>query len=330
MAVEIRDKVAVVTGAASGIGRAAAIALAEAGANVVLADLDDAGLEEVRNEVEGRGRKAIAVHTDVSKVENVQSLFDQSVHALGRVDILMNNAGVRLDDAPVDKYTLADWQWIVGVNIWGVINGVTVFLPHMLERGSGHIVNTASLAGIVGGLDSIPYTTTKFAVVALSQGLAIQLKRRGIGVSVLVPGVVVTGMGNNSRFIPFEDGLDDARRMIRDSVVNAMSQEIPEQAKDAVIPAEQAAAAVVRAIRENIFMVHTHEAQRNVMEQLAALQVKNPGAVVDMWAELKAQAEESFLDLMSGKLDLQAEMAKTRPTLQETVAAYFPEVAHST
>jgi NAD(P)-dependent dehydrogenase (short-subunit alcohol dehydrogenase family) len=329
MAVEIRDKVAVVTGAASGIGRAAAIALAEAGANIVLADVDDAGLEEVRNEVKDRGRKAIAVHTDVSKVEDVQSLFDQSIQALGRVDILMNNAGVRLDDAPVDKYTLADWQWIVGVNIWGVINGVTVFLPHLLERGSGHIVNTASLAGIVGGLDSIPYTTTKFAVVALSQGLAIQLKRRGIGVSVLVPGVVVTGMGNNSRFIPFEDGLDDARRMIRDSVVNAISQEISEQAKDAVIPAEQAAAAVVRAIRENIFMVHTHEAQRDVMEQLAALQVKNPEAVVDMWAELKAQAQQSFLDLMSGKLDLQAEMAKTRPTLQETVAAYFPETGNS-
>jgi len=328
MVVEIQDKVAVVTGAASGIGRAVAIALAAEGVDVVLADVDDAGLNEARGEVERSGRIALAVRADVSKIEDVRSLFDQSVQAFGHVDILMNNAGVRLDAAPIEKYTLADWRWIVDVNIWGVINGVIVFLPHMLERGSGHIVNTASLAGLVGSLDSIPYTTTKFAVVAFSQGLAVQLRRRGIGVSVLVPGVVVTGMGNSSRFVPFEDGLDDARRMFRDSMVNAiMNQELPEEAKDMVIPAEQAAAATVRAIRDNVFMVHTHEALRNVMEQLASLQVRKADAVVEMWAELRAHAEQEFRDLVSGKLD--PETAKATPTLQETVAAYFPEIENS-
>ena len=326
---EIRERVAVITGAASGIGRAAAIALAAEGADVVLADIDDAGLDEVRNEVEHLGRKAFAVHTDVSKIDDVQSLFDQSIQTLGRVDILMNNAGVHIDDSPIERLTLADWQWIIGINLWGVINGVTVFLPHMLERGSGHIVNTASLAGLVAGVDSTPYTTTKFAVVALSQGLAIQLRHRGIGVSVLVPGVVATNIAKSSRFVPLEDGLDDARMLFRDSFQDALSQEIPQEAKDTIIPPEQVAAATARAIRENTFMVHTHEALRNSFEQLASLQVKKPEAVIDMWAELRAGAEQRFRDLLSGKLDLQTEMGKAAPTLQETLAAYFPEVVDS-
>ena len=172
---EIQGKIAVVTGAASGIGRSTALALAREGADVVLADLNRDGLTEVRAEIEKLGRTGLAIPADVTKLNDIQNLYDRSISEMGRVDILMNNAGVHMS-GPVEKTAVDDWKWIVDINLWGVVNGIHVFLPHMLERSSGHIVNTASSAGLAGALDrSIPYTMTKFAVVGLSEGLAVYL-----------------------------------------------------------------------------------------------------------------------------------------------------------
>ena len=166
---EIQGKIAVVTGAASGIGRSTAIALAREGADVVLADLNREGLTEVRGEIEKLGRRGLAIPADVTKLNDIQNLYDRSISEMGRVDILMNNAGVHMS-GPVEKTTIDDWKWIVDINLWGVVNGIHVFLPHMLERGNGCVVNTASSAGLVGALDiSIPYTMTKFAMVGLSE-----------------------------------------------------------------------------------------------------------------------------------------------------------------
>ena len=208
---EIDGKIAVVTGAASGIGRATAIALAREGADLALADVRDDRLEEARKEITALGRRSIAVHTDVSKLQDVRNLFDRCVSEMGRVDILMNNAGVHLV-GPTEKISIADWQWIVGINLWGVVHGINVFLAHMLERGSGHIVNTASMAGLIGAEPSVPYVATKFAVVGMSECLAAYLRPKGIGVTVVCPSFVATNIAEQERLVPFGDDFDDARR----------------------------------------------------------------------------------------------------------------------
>ena len=146
---EIQGKIAVVTGAASGIGRSMALALAREGADLVLADLNRDGLAEVRSEIEAMGRRGLAIPADVTKLKDLQNLYNQSISEMGPVDILVNNAGVHMT-GPVDKMTIDDWKWIVDINLWGVVNGINVFLPHMLDRGSGYIVNTASSAGLAG------------------------------------------------------------------------------------------------------------------------------------------------------------------------------------
>ena len=267
---EIQGKIAVVTGAASGIGRSAAIALAREGADVVLADLNRDGLTEVRGEIEKLGRRGLAIPADVTKLNDIQNLYDRSISEMGRVDILMNNAGVHMS-GPVEKTTIDDWKWIVDINLWGVVNGIHVFLPHMLERGNGCVVNTASSAGLVGALDgSIPYTMTKFAMVGLSEGLAVYLRDKGIGVTVICPGLVGTNIAANQRFIPVGDGHDESRReLLKVFEMNFKQGKFPDFVSDlissrggpaaaalpSVISPERVAEETIRAIRENTFLV---------------------------------------------------------------------------
>jgi len=285
---DIQGKVAVVTGGASGIGRATAIALAREGADVVLADVNDVGMEEARKEITGLGRRAIAVHTDVSRLDDVQRLFDRSVGEMGRVDILMNNAGVHIM-GPTEKIAIADWEWIVGINLWSVIYGVHVFLPHMMERGSGHIVNTASMAGLIAGEPSTPYVTTKFAVVGLSECLAVYLRPKGIGVSVLCPGWVKTGIGKNERLVPFDDGFDDVRAAVFEDVARGDWSRL-EGLPAGVTSPEEVAAKVVRAIKDNTFLIYTHEGHKEVVMHKAA----NPDETIDALVQFHAVWENLF------------------------------------
>jgi len=285
---DIQGKVAVVTGGASGIGRATALALAREGADLVLADIDDARMEEARKEIAGLGRKAIAVHTDVSKLDDVQGLFDRAVSEMGRVDILMNNAGVHMV-GPVEKIPIADWEWIIGINLWSVIYGAKAFLPHMLERGSGHIVNTASMAGLVGLEPSIPYTTTKFAVVGLSEGLAIYLRPKGIGVSVLCPGFVSTNIPQNERLVPFDDGFDEGRLDFFKALAGgdwSRLQVLP----GGVLSAEEVASKVVRAVRDNTFLIYTHEGHKETVMQRAA----DPEGAIDLFVLFQGAIDGVF------------------------------------
>jgi NAD(P)-dependent dehydrogenase (short-subunit alcohol dehydrogenase family) len=256
---EIQGKIAVVTGAASGIGSAVAIALARKGADVVVADLSRDGLVEVLKEVEGAGQRGLAVETDVTKPEAVQNLYELSISEMGRVDILVNNAGVHMA-GPVEKTPIGDWQWITDVNLWGVIHGIHFFLPHMLRRGNGHIVNTASIAGLAGGLDgSIPYTMTKFAVVGLSEGLAVYLRQKGIGVTAICPGLVSTNILANQRLIPVGDGLDEARRDFLKALQTRFRAGNPldpsGSQEETVISPQSIGEGVVHAIEKNRFLV---------------------------------------------------------------------------
>jgi NAD(P)-dependent dehydrogenase (short-subunit alcohol dehydrogenase family) len=200
------DKVAVITGAANGIGRSVALALAGLGADIVVADIDDTALSEVRREIEGLGRRALAVHCDVSKDADVDNLATQAFSAMGKVDVLMNNAGIMITGF-LEKLAMADWDKILGINLLGSIRGVRAFLPHMLERGSGYIINTSSAAGLVlcpPHTMDIAYMTSKFGLVGFSGGLAAYLRPKGIMVSLLCPGLVSTGMHLRTHYVGFD------------------------------------------------------------------------------------------------------------------------------
>jgi NAD(P)-dependent dehydrogenase (short-subunit alcohol dehydrogenase family) len=195
-------RVAVVTGGASGIGRALCLALAGLGTDVAVADLDEDGMAETAAGVRAAGRRALAVRTDVSRREDVQALAERAFSELGGVHILCNNAGVAAWGG-LESATHEDWQWLIGVNLWGVIHGIEAFVPRMIaQRQGGHVVNTASMAGLIASQGLGVYNTTKYAVVGLSETLQKDLRPHGIGVSVLCPMGVATSIRESGRNRP--------------------------------------------------------------------------------------------------------------------------------
>jgi NAD(P)-dependent dehydrogenase (short-subunit alcohol dehydrogenase family) len=195
---EFKGKVAVITGAASGIGRGIAERCVSEGMKLVLADVDDASLAKAETELKALGGTVLGVRTDVSKRSDVELLARQALDAFGQMHLLVNNAGVGAGGSPWEA-TWNDWEWVIGVNLWGVIHGVKVFTPLMLAQNlECHIVNTASAAGLIVGGGSAPYSVTKHAVVALSESLYLTLQQRTdlVKVSVLCPGLVRTNIIN--------------------------------------------------------------------------------------------------------------------------------------
>ncbi len=253
---EFKDRVAVVTGGASGIGRAMAERFGAEGMKVVLADVEEGALRQAEAEFREKGIDVLGVQTDVSKPEEVEKLAQQTLNAFGAVHIVCNNAGVAGAWGPTWESTLKDWDWIMGVNLWGVIHGVRTFLPIMLEQGDeGHIVNTASLAGLMRGAGI--YGVTKQAVVALSESLynELHMANAKVGVSVLCPGWVNTKILDAPRNRPAllanaaEPGPDPQRdaatEMIRNFLKNGM---------DPAAIADQ----VLEAIRDEKLYIITH------------------------------------------------------------------------
>ncbi len=203
---EFKGKVAVITGGASGIGRAIAERCVSEGMKVVLADIDEASLTNAGSELKAAGGGVLSVKTDVSKRKDVELLARRTLEVFGQVNLLFNNAGVAAGGAPWDA-TWNDWEWVTGVNLWGVIHGVKVFTPLMLAQNTDcHIINTSSAAGLVAGGGSAPYAVTKHAVVALSESLYFALQQRNslVKVSVLCPGVVRTDIADAERHRPAE------------------------------------------------------------------------------------------------------------------------------
>jgi NAD(P)-dependent dehydrogenase (short-subunit alcohol dehydrogenase family) len=205
---QFEGKTAVVTGAASGIGRGLAERFAQARMNVVLADIEEDALDRAVRELQERQHRVIGVVTNTMVRDSVKALADRAIAEFGKVHILCNNAGVASgSEGAKGVWEIADqdWQWVMGVNFWGVLYGLQVFVPHMLSHGEeGHIVSTASLAGLMPG--GGPYSVSKHGVLALSEGLHRDLKLRGaaIGASVLCPGFVNTNIFDAERNRPSE------------------------------------------------------------------------------------------------------------------------------
>ena len=236
-----------VTGAGSGIGRALAAALAREGARLVLADVDEAELEATRASLAARGAEAVALRTDVSDRAQVQALADRAWSVFGGVHVLCNNAGVAAWGG-LEAATHRDWQWVLGVNLWGVIHGVEAFVPRMIAGGQpGHVVNTASMAGLVATRGLGVYNTSKYAVVGLSETLAKDLKPYRIGVTVLCPMGVATRIRASDRNRP-----DPLRNP-------AASAPDPVELMGRTLAAETVAAMAVTAIREDRLYVITHD-----------------------------------------------------------------------
>jgi len=201
---DFKGKTAVITGAGSGIGRGMAIAFARAGMRIVVSDIERAAAEAVAREIAAEGGKSVAAVTDVSRLEDVKALAATADQAFGPVHVLCNNAGVMVQRRGTDA-THQDWQWVVGVNLWGVIHGMEAFLPGMRAHGQeAHIVNTASMNGIFPSAYSAMYSTTKYGVMGLSETFANELKGSNVSISILCPGAVASRIHEAERNRPKE------------------------------------------------------------------------------------------------------------------------------
>jgi NAD(P)-dependent dehydrogenase (short-subunit alcohol dehydrogenase family) len=251
----IKGQTALVTGAASGIGFALAEAFARQGLNVVLADVQADALETAENKIQAHGVETLALLVDVSKEAAVQQMAAAAVERFGRVHVVCNNAGV--GGAAIDPWTgpLASWEWVLGVNFWGVVHGIRTFLPHFVMSGGGHFVNTASIAGLLVGF-SPPYDASKHAVVAISDSLFTNMRDVGlpVGVSCLCPGWVRTGILESDRNWPAELGprpeADAMNAVMRDHVKRAIDE--------ATTPAA-VADLVLQAVAADRFWVFPHQ-----------------------------------------------------------------------
>jgi len=249
---DLQGKVAVITGGASGIGLAVAQRAAAQGMKIVLGDIEDGPLALAVDELGASGAEAIGVRTDVADRSSVEALRDRALDRFGAVHLVHNNAGIGLG-GPIWEVTEEDWRWILGVNLWGVIHGVATFTPLLIEQGEGHIVNTASIAGLIVAPFLGPYNATKQAVVAISETLFKDLQTLGapVGVSVLCPGFVQTRIAESARNRP--DWAPD-----QDSTVAAEVQGVVQNLVDAGIAPTTVADRVIDAVRTNTFYILTH------------------------------------------------------------------------
>ena len=272
---EFEGRTAFITGAASGIGFSMAKAFAGEGMNVMLADVERSALDRALKDLNQYGNHVCGIACDVADPDDVERAAQATFDAFGKVHVVCNNAGVAAGGG-IDHISVDNWRWVVDVNLMGVLYGLRSFLPHMRTHGEGgHIVNTASMAGMISGMGLSPYTATKYAVVAMSEGLRTQLQPFGIGVSVLCPHFVRTKIGESGRNRPERYG--QARPLDPNSPAAAVVAEIARQIATGLDPAG-VAARVVNAIRADELYIFTHPNMREIVDgRFAAIQAAMDG-----------------------------------------------------
>jgi NAD(P)-dependent dehydrogenase (short-subunit alcohol dehydrogenase family) len=267
---DLTGKTAFVTGGASGIGLALVRAFAQAGMKVMLADIERAALDSAIESLRDFAPRISGVYCDVADPDSVERAARATFAAFGNVHIVCNNAGVAAGGG-IDTISVENWRWVIDVNLMGVVHGIRSFLPHLRAHGEGgHIVNTASMAGMNGGYGFSPYAASKFAVVAMSEGLKAQLEPEGIGVSVLCPSYVRTGIGESGRNRPERYG--EAPVLDPASPAAALVAQIANALQAGLDPAE-VAVRVLAAIRADELYVFTHPNMRAEVDgRFAAIQ----------------------------------------------------------
>lgn len=299
---QFADKVAVITGAGSGFGREFARLGTKLGMRLVLADVQQDALDETLAEVSAAGGQAIARRVDVAKGDEVDALARATLDAFGGVHLVFNNAGVGGSGGLVWENTERDWQWLLGVNLWGVIHGVRAFTPLMLEQAKretgyrGHIVNTASMAGLLAPPLMGPYNVSKHAVVALTESLYqdLSLVTQQVACSVLCPYFVPTGIANAQRNRPA--GLsNDTPPTLSQRVARALSEKAVSSGK---VSAEAVAALVFEAIRDGQFYIYSHPHALNAVKTRAE-DIVTPRNPTDPFAE-RPQVREQIVAALRG------------------------------
>jgi len=253
---DFAGKTAVITGAASGIGRAMADRFAAAGMNIVLADVQDDALERAHRVMSDAGASVIAVRADVRTFDDLAAVEREAREAFGNVHILCNNAGVGAGGL-LWETTQADWEWVLGVNLWGVIHGVRAFVPNMIAHGEeAHVVNTASMAGMVSTPFMGPYNVSKFGVVALSETLwhDLRIANAKVSVSVLCPGFVSTNIHDSGRNRP----ADLANPVGDSTLAGGPMQDTMRNLIATGMPPAELAEKVFRCVEEDRFYILTH------------------------------------------------------------------------
>ena len=278
---EVAGKVAFITGGASGIGLAMARSFAAAGMKVAIADIEEQALAQAAASLAPSNAELIALRVDVTDRDAMARAADETERAFGKVHVVCNNAGVGIA-GPMEQVSYADWDWVVGVNLHGVINGVQTFVQRIMAHGEGgHIVNTASLAGQVAVPGLSVYNTTKFAVVGLSETMRAELAIRNIGVSVLCPGFVDTNIFTSERNRP------DALRTQPDSDPRPMDLEAYEEFLDTMLDPSIVGDMTLHAIQHNEAYIFTHpEIAAGVSSRLTEIE-----ASVARWQQYREQRE---------------------------------------
>lgn len=262
---ELNGKVAVVTGGGSGIGRAMALAFADEGMDVAIGDIETGPAESVADEIRAKGRRATAFTCDVTDLASVRALAEATKAELGGVHVVCNNAGV-VAGRPTPDLSESDWGWVLDVDLHGVVNGVLAFLPDLVAQGEGHIVNTASIAGLipVAAPGVIAYTAAKYGVVGITETLHDELGPMGIGASALCPGVVNTRIGESARNRPESAGGPPAEPVA--PIELPPGAEPPRIIGANVQEPAAIAARVVEAVKNNDLYIVTHPETREAVE----------------------------------------------------------------
>lgn len=277
-----QGKVAVVTGAASGIGRALVERCVQEGMKVVLADIEEQALVQVSRELAAQGAQTIAVQTDVSQATEVERLAQKAFETYSAVHLLFNNAGVGAGSSAWES-TLADWEWVLGVNLYGVIHGIRSFVPRMLEQGAeGYIVNTSSMAGLTSMPGLSVYMASKHAVVSLTETLyhELTLREAHIGVSVLCPGFVKTRIQEAERNRPVRLQNAPDEHALPEQKLSREEQEAGQMLQQAIragMSPQQFADMTFAAIREERFYIYPPEFKRGIQVRMEdILTPRNP------------------------------------------------------